>query len=129
MTFDGKTFNSLGLTPGIDVWSRDDDGRDLDYVTLTIPATVPELASLAIFGCAAVGLVAGGIRRRRTAQHQASRFFPIDKQQWAFLSARFLLALIFVSLAALAICTGNETGKSQRVDWGLKASRGSSPTQ
>jgi hypothetical protein len=64
-TYDGETFNSLGVTPGIYVWTWG-EGENQNF-TLII-ATVPEPASAALLGMALAGLMlAGTIRRIRHA--------------------------------------------------------------
>jgi len=64
-TYVGKTFASLGITPGTYVWSWG-SGSDLDSLTLKVvtPSTpaVPEPASLGLLATALAGLL---VKRRR----------------------------------------------------------------
>ncbi len=62
-TYDNQTLSSLGATPGTYTW-RWGSGATADSFTLDIPApSVPEPASLALFGTGLAGF--GVIRRRR----------------------------------------------------------------
>ena len=63
-TYDNQTFASLGVTPGSYVWTWG-SGATADSFTLDIAAvsTVPEPASLTLFGTGLLGL--GLVRRRR----------------------------------------------------------------
>jgi len=63
-TYDDATLSSLGVTPGTYVWTWG-SGADADSFTLNIggTATVPEPASLTLFGTAVLSF--GAIQRRR----------------------------------------------------------------
>jgi hypothetical protein len=65
-TFSG-TFSDLGINPGTYVWSwAIPDTPNRETLTLQIgPAAVPEPSTLAVFALGGIGIVAGGIRRRR----------------------------------------------------------------
>jgi hypothetical protein len=66
-TFVGETFVSMGITTGSYQWEWGIDTPDYDTLTLNVvsPSSVPEPSTLAVFALGGIGIVAGGIRRRR----------------------------------------------------------------
>ena len=73
-TYDDTTLSSLGVTPGTYVWTWG-SGADADSFTLNIggTATVPEPASLTLFGTAVLSFGAIQRRRRKDARALVSR--------------------------------------------------------
>ena len=64
-TYAGKTFASLGLTPGSYEWTWGESTANADSLTLNIQAaTVPEPSTFAMMGLGLIGIAGYSLRRR-----------------------------------------------------------------
>lgn len=66
-TYDDATFASIGLTPGIYVWTWGDGGANERFTLDIESSTVPEPTSLALFGAGLLGTGLVLLRRRKAA--------------------------------------------------------------